>query len=71
VFSGAPADLTELARGRVWIADARSDRAEIVWRTADGRHRHVGGAVRGELVEPTLEDGYLLLLGEESWREAA
>jgi ABC-2 type transport system ATP-binding protein len=70
-FSGTPADLTELARGRVWIADARSERAEIVWRTADGRHRHVGGAVGGGLVEPTLEDGYLLLLGEESWREAA
>jgi ABC-2 type transport system ATP-binding protein len=71
VFAGAPAQLTELARGRVWVADERSGHAEIAWRTADGRHRHVGGAVGGELVEPTLEDGYLLLLGEASWRAAA
>jgi ABC-2 type transport system ATP-binding protein len=75
VFSGTPADLTDLARGRVWIAAERAPDATIAWRTADGRHRHVSAGLDrphvAETVEPTLEDGYLLLLGEEAWREAA
>ena len=38
--------------------------AQLSWRTGDGRHRHLGDAPAGaELVEPTLEDGYLLLRG--------
>jgi ABC-2 type transport system ATP-binding protein len=74
-FAGTPAELIELARGRVWLAEERAPEATIAWRTADGRHRHVyaglGRPAVIEIVEPTLEDGYLLLLGEESWREAA
>jgi ABC-2 type transport system ATP-binding protein len=74
-FTGTPAGLIELARGRVWLAEERAPEATIAWRTPDGRHRHVDAGVGRpavvELVEPTLEDGYLLLLGEESWREAA
>jgi ABC-2 type transport system ATP-binding protein len=72
-FAGTPAELIELARGHVWIADRRAPGAAIAWRTADGRHRHVHPERPGpvDLVEPTLEDGYLLLLGEDAWKEAA
>jgi ABC-2 type transport system ATP-binding protein len=64
-FDGAPTELAELAHGKVWVADERDAAAALSWRTGDGRHRHVGGAPAGaELVAPTLEDGYLMLLGE-------
>jgi ABC-2 type transport system ATP-binding protein len=63
-FDGTPAELSGLARGRVWIADERDGRARLWWRTAEGRHRHVGDPPPGaQLVEPTIEDGYLLLAG--------
>jgi len=63
-FDGTPAELSGLARGRVWIADGRDERAQLWWRTAEGRHRHVGEPPPGaQLVEPTIEDGYLLLAG--------
>ena len=64
VFDGTPAQLSGLARDRVWIADSRDERAQLWWRTAEGRHRHVGDPPAGaQLVEPTIEDGYLLLVG--------
>ena len=63
-FDGTPAQLSELAAGRVWIADGRDARAQLWWRTAEGRHRHVGDPPIGaQLVDPTIEDGYLLLAG--------
>ncbi|MEA2139576.1 MAG: type transport system ATP-binding protein, partial [Solirubrobacteraceae bacterium] len=64
VFAGAPRELCDVARGRVWLADDRSAGARLSWLTGDGRHRHLGdGPPAGaQLVEPTLEDGYLLLL---------
>jgi ABC-2 type transport system ATP-binding protein len=63
-FDGTPGELSALARDRVWIADTRDDRAQLSWRTAEGRHRHVGDPPAGaRLVEPTIEDGYLLLAG--------
>jgi len=73
VFAGAPRELAEVARDRVWLSDERAGGAELSWLTGDGRHRHVGHAPppRVELVTPTLEDGYLLLLGRESLAEAA
>jgi len=38
-----------------------------VVRTAEGRHRHVGDPPTGaQLVDPTLEDGYLLLVGHQA-----
>ena len=71
-FDGPVRDLAELARGRVWLADARDPGARLAWRTGDGRHRNVGDAPPGaELVEPTVEDGYLLLVGERALRDAA
>ncbi len=64
VFDGTPAQLSDLACDRVWVADSRDARAQLWWRTAEGRHRHVGEPPPGaQLVEPTIEDGYLLLCG--------
>jgi ABC-2 type transport system ATP-binding protein len=71
--SGAPADLVASARGRVWVGAGRSPGAVVAWRTADGRLRQVGTPPAGaSLVEPTLEDAYLLLLEEgDAWPAAA
>lgn len=64
LFQGAPSELSAVAGGRVWLADERVTGAELVWRTGEGRFRHLGAPPSGaELVEPTLEDGYLLLVG--------
>jgi ABC-2 type transport system ATP-binding protein len=73
VFAGAPRELAEVACGRVWLSDTRSASAELSWLNPDGRHRHVGTTPppRAELIAPTLEDGYLLLLGRESLEQAA
>ena len=71
-FSGTARELSELARGRVWLAEARDPAASLSWRTGDGGHRHIGDAPAGaRLVEPTLEDGYLLLLGRRADDELA
>jgi len=66
-FDGAPRALAEQARGKVWTAAERDPRARLSWRTGEGLHRHIGDAPSGAmLVEPTLEDGYLLLVGERA-----
>jgi len=63
-FDGTPAQLGALACDRVWTADERDPRAQLWWRTAEGRHRHVGDPPPGaQLVDPTIEDGYLLVAG--------
>ena len=63
-FDGAPQQLSAMARDRVWIADTRDERAQMWWRTAEGRHRHIGDPPHGaQLVTPTIEDGYLMLAG--------
>jgi ABC-2 type transport system ATP-binding protein len=71
--SGSPSALTAPARGRVWVGAERDPGAVVAWRTADGRLRQVGRPPAGAvLVEPTLEDAYLLLLEEvDTWRAAA
>jgi ABC-2 type transport system ATP-binding protein len=64
LFHGTPAELTGVAADRVWFADERHPGAELAWRTGDGRVRHLGSPPAGaDIVEPTLEDGYLLLVG--------
>ena len=64
LFHGSPAELTAVADGRVWFAAERNPGAELAWRTGDGRVRHLGTPPSAaDLVEPTLEDGYLLLVG--------
>jgi ABC-2 type transport system ATP-binding protein len=63
-FAGAPGELADLARGRVWLGDARPAGATVAWRMGDGRYRVVGvEPAGGEPVEPSLEDGYMLLVG--------
>jgi ABC-2 type transport system ATP-binding protein len=62
-FTGAPAELADLAAGRVWTADQRDARAYLSWRGPDGRWRHIGDRPPAgvEAVAPTVEDGYLQL----------
>ena len=64
-FTGAPAELAGLARGRVWLAPDRDPAADLSWRAGDGRWRHIGAAPPpgSEIVAPTAEDGYLVLSG--------
>ena len=64
LFAGSPPELAAVARGAVWLDDERGSAAHLSWRTGEGRHRHIGSAPDlAELVEPTVEDGYLMLLG--------
>ncbi len=72
LFDGTPKELADVARGRVWLAAERAPDAHLSWRTGDGRHRNIGSAPSGaELVEPTVEDGYLLLVGTKAFDEEA
>jgi ABC-2 type transport system ATP-binding protein len=72
LFHGSPAALTSVADGRVWFGMERHPGAELAWRTGDGRVRHLGSPPPdAELVEPTLEDGYLLLVGRFDEEAAA
>jgi ABC-2 type transport system ATP-binding protein len=62
-FEGTPTELARLADGRVWSAPSRADGALAAWRTGAGTYRNVGTPPAGaDLVEPTLEDGYLMLV---------
>ena len=70
LFDGTPKELAEIARGRVWLSDDRAANAHLTWRTGEGRHRNIGEApTDAELVEPTVEDGYLLLVGRKAFDE--
>lgn len=67
LFDGSPIDLADRAAGRVWLADEPHPDARLCWRTATGRYRVIGAAPdRAEPVEPTIEDAYLLLVGERA-----
>ncbi|MFC9643952.1 ABC transporter ATP-binding protein [Streptomyces mirabilis] len=71
-FEGTPAELTARAAGRVWSSTARDPGARAGWRTGTGSFRNVGDPPKGaELLEPTLEDGYLLTLDGEPAEVAA
>lgn len=64
LHDGTPEELTELARGRVWLADEADPMARLSWRTGSGQHRLIGDPPPGAaLAEPALEDAYLLLIG--------
>jgi ABC-2 type transport system ATP-binding protein len=63
-FTGSPAELAGVAEGRVWLTDHPVVGAHVSWRTGDGRHRSIGDAPPGgEPCPPTIEDGYLCLVG--------
>ncbi|MEY2420497.1 MAG: type transport system ATP-binding protein [Acidimicrobiaceae bacterium] len=65
-YAGAPHGLAQLAAGHVWLSDRRDPTAKLAWLTGDGRVRHIGDPPSGaHLVEPAIEDGYLLLVGRD------
>ncbi|HQR25888.1 MAG TPA: ABC transporter ATP-binding protein [Nocardioides sp.] len=67
LFTGTPAELAEVATGRVWVDDARDPRAVAAWRVGAGHYHHVGDPPAGaELIAPSIEDAYLLLLGPQA-----
>jgi ABC-2 type transport system ATP-binding protein len=67
LFDGPPRELAESARGQVWVSDGPEPGARLSWRTGEGWHRHIGDAPAGaDLVEPTIEDAYLLLVGAKA-----
>ncbi|MEV1083880.1 ABC transporter ATP-binding protein [Streptomyces sp. NPDC050211] len=71
-FDGTPAELTAWAAGRVWSSAERAPGAKAGWRTGMGTYRNVGDPPPGaELLDPTLEDGYLLSLDGEHAEVAA
>jgi ABC-2 type transport system ATP-binding protein len=62
-FAGPPTDLAALADGRVWTSGTREPHALASWRTGTGLYRHVGDPPPGaDLLDPTVEDGYLMLV---------
>jgi ABC-2 type transport system ATP-binding protein len=64
LFAGTPGELADQARGRVWVDSSRDPRALAGWRLGEGRFHHIGDPPAGaELLEPTIEDAYLLMLG--------
>ncbi|MFI6454681.1 ABC transporter ATP-binding protein [Streptosporangium amethystogenes] len=69
-FEGTPEEIRALAEGRVWFSAEKS--GVLSWRTGDGLFRNIGSAPEGaRLAEPTVEDGYLLLLGGTAAEAAA
>jgi ABC-2 type transport system ATP-binding protein len=71
-FDGAPSDLADLARGRVWLSVEPGVSTVASWRTGEGTYRNLGTPPPGaHLLPPTLEDGYLLLGGAGTRQETA
>jgi ABC-2 type transport system ATP-binding protein len=65
LFDGQVAAMIAQAAGRVWMAAERDPAAQHSWRTGSGRVRNVGDPPpSAELIEPALEDAYLLLVGD-------
>jgi ABC-2 type transport system ATP-binding protein len=62
-FAGTPAQLASHADGRVWVQSGfPPPGVRASWQQADGRHRCLGHPPTGaDLVDPTLEEGYLLV----------
>ena len=65
LFDGSVTEMIGQATGRVWMAAERDAAAQQAWRTGSGRFRHVGDPPpSAEIIEPALEDAYLLLVGD-------
>ncbi len=63
VFTGTPEELRGLADDQVWLSPERA--GVLSWRTGEGMFRNIGSPPGdARLIAPTLEDGYLLLLGD-------
>jgi ABC-2 type transport system ATP-binding protein len=71
-FSGEPAELAAVAKGRVWTSATRYPGALAAWRTGAGTYRNIGEPPAGaDLIEPSIEDGYLMLVDAASAVRAA
>jgi len=69
-YDGSPSGLAAMADGRVWTAADRDPGAVLAWRSEGGGLRQIGVPPAGaEPVPPTLEDGYLLLVGGTGERQ--
>ncbi len=69
LFDGAPRDLARRATDRVWVSDVPDAGALRSWVTGDGDIRNIGTPPPGAtVVEPTLDDGYLLVATEDGVR---
>jgi ABC-2 type transport system ATP-binding protein len=72
LFTGTPAGLIEQAAGRVWLDSTRGPDAHVAWRNGDGLMRNVGDPpADAQLVAPTLEDAYLLLVADRGLAEVS
>lgn len=61
-FVGSPQALATTAAGCAWIQSEAPREVRASWQLPDGSHRCLGNApVGATLVEPTVEDGYLLV----------
>jgi ABC-2 type transport system ATP-binding protein len=64
LFAGSVPELVGVASGRVWVDTGRDPRAYAGWRLGSGAYHHIGDPPAGaELVDATIDDAYLLLLG--------
>ena len=69
LFDGTPRELAGRATDRVWISEAPDAGALRSWVTGDGDIRNIGTPPTGStVVEPTLDDGYLLIATEDGVR---
>ncbi|MGA9278035.1 ABC transporter ATP-binding protein [Ilumatobacter sp.] len=67
LFDGSPRDLANRAVGRVWISEQPDTDALRSWVTGDGDIRNIGvPPAAADVVEPTLDDGYLLVATDEA-----
>jgi ABC-2 type transport system ATP-binding protein len=70
-FRGTPGQLAALARGRTWRASTTTGHERAWWRLPSGEFRCIGDPPPGAVIdEPTVEDGYLVLEGENGPRTA-
>ena len=66
-FEGEPVALAGVARGRVWTSPARTDGALAAWRTGNGDYHNIGDPPPdARLIDPSIEDGYLMLIDAAS-----
>lgn len=62
-YDGPIDGLAEIATGRVWITAEEPDGAIVSWRQPNGEYRALGPRTGLREEPPTVEDGYLLLVG--------
>ena len=66
IYDGTPRGLAEQAEGQVWLSAEAPGGNRMYWRNADGEFRTLGAQPpNGIPVRPSIEDGYLMLLGPE------